>query len=104
MIEAFWRSLRHQWLYLHELDTIESLRPLVDFFVNQHNVVMPHAAFNGPTPDEMFFGVTDGADELPGERQEARERRVEINRSRTCGACTGDDLLSDSEGVASAAA
>ena len=104
MIEAFWRSLRHQWLYLHELDTIESLRPLVDFYVNQHNVVMPRAAINGPTPDEMFFGVNDGADELPGERQEARERRVEINRSRTCGACTGDDLLSDSEGVASAAA
>ncbi len=26
MIEAFWRSLKHSWLYLHSLDSIESLR------------------------------------------------------------------------------
>ena len=72
--------------------------------MKQHNTVMPHAAFNGPTPDEIFFGTTAGAEELPGRRQEARERRVEVNRSKTCGACTADDLSSDSKQVPNAAA
>ena len=31
MIEAFWRSLRHQWLYLSELETMGGLEPLVEF-------------------------------------------------------------------------
>ena len=30
MIEAFWRSLRHQWLYLHDLDSLATVRRLVD--------------------------------------------------------------------------
>ena len=89
---------------MHELETMSGLRPLVEFYVEQHNAVMPHAAFRGPTPDEVFFGTTADAEELPGKRREARERRVENNRSRTCGACTGDDLSSDSMGVANAPA
>ena len=28
MIEAFWRSLRHQWLYLHYLNTVDAVRRL----------------------------------------------------------------------------
>ncbi len=96
MVEAFWRSLRHQWLYLHELATASQLTALVEFYVEQHNTVMPHAAFDGQTPDEMFSGVAVGVgEELAGKRRKARERRVEINRSRSCGACSDDDLSSD---------
>ena len=57
MIEAFWRSLKHQWLYLNSLDSIERLRVLVAFFVEEHNTQMPHSAFAGQTPDEMYFGT-----------------------------------------------
>jgi transposase InsO family protein len=46
MIEAFWRSLKHNWLYLNSLDSIERLRSLVDFFVQAHNSQMPHHAFH----------------------------------------------------------
>ena len=52
----------------------------------------------------MFSGATVGAEELPEKRLKARERRVEVNRARTCGACTGDDLSSDSKGAALAVA
>ena len=89
MIEAFWRSLKHQWLYLHELETIEQVRTLVEFYVKQHNTVMPHAAFDGQTPDDVYFGVGDGvASKLAEERHEARHKRVSFNRSRSCGACS----------------
>ena len=50
MIEAWWRSLKHQWLFLHSLDSIATVRRLVAFYVDQHNGVLPHSAFRGQTP------------------------------------------------------
>src|SRR5690606_19114115 len=55
LIEAWWRSVKHQWLYLHQLDSLTTVRRLVAFYVQQHNEVMPHSAFNGFTPDEVYF-------------------------------------------------
>jgi len=104
MIEAFCGSLRHQWLYLHNLDSVEVLRPLVDFYVEQHNTVMPHAAFDGQTPDEMFHAHSESRTDLPEKRRQARARRIEINRSRSCGACSGSGLSRDPKGVATEAA
>jgi transposase InsO family protein len=57
MIEACWRSLRHQWLYLHMLDSITSVKRLIAFWVDQHNTTMPHSAFRGQTPDGVYFGT-----------------------------------------------
>ena len=57
MIEAWWRSLKHQWLFLHSLDSITTVRRLVAFYVDEHNRVLPHSAFHGQTPDEMYFGT-----------------------------------------------
>jgi hypothetical protein len=57
MIGAFWRSLKHQWLYLNSLDSIERLRALVEFHVEQHNTQMPRAAFSGQTPEGTYFGI-----------------------------------------------
>jgi len=62
MIEAFWRSLRHQWLYLHSLESFAQLEQLVDFYIREHNMRMPHHAFGGssacsrgPCPVCFFF-------------------------------------------------
>ena len=33
MIEAWWRSLKHQWLFLHSLDSVTTVRRLVEFYV-----------------------------------------------------------------------
>ena len=33
MIESWWRTLEHQWLYLNTLDSLSSLRKLVSFYV-----------------------------------------------------------------------
>ena len=52
LIEAWWRSLKHQWLYRHSLDSVATRR-LVTFYVNEHNHVLPHSAFRGRTPDKM---------------------------------------------------
>jgi putative transposase len=88
IIEAWWRSLRHQWLHLHQLDSIAAVRRLTAFYVDQHNTVMPHSAFDGQTPDEMYFGRGDSVPvELSARRAEARRRRVMENRRIQCAAC-----------------
>ena len=99
MIEAFWRSLKHQWLYLNSLDSLARLRTLVEFCVEQHNTRMPHAAFHGQTPDEMYFGT---AANLPAElataRDLARGARMAANRGLSCDRCLGGQIApSESE-------
>lgn len=59
MIEAWWRSLMHQWLFLQALDSITTVHRLVAFYVDPHNRVQPHSAFRGQTPDEMYVGTGD---------------------------------------------
>ncbi len=57
LIESWWRTLKHQWLYLNTLDTTKSVHRLVSFYVEEHNTLLPHSAFGGQTPDEMYFGT-----------------------------------------------
>ena len=91
MVEAFWRSLKHSWIYLHSLDTAAALRRLVEFYVTAHNEVMPHSAFDGQTPDEMYFGTGGAvAINLANARQAAREERMKANRAAWCGVCIGE--------------
>jgi hypothetical protein len=35
MIEAWWRSLKHQWLFLHPLESVATVRRLVAFYVQE---------------------------------------------------------------------
>jgi hypothetical protein len=88
LIESWWRSLKHQWLFLNHLDNVVTLQKLIDFYVAEHNATMPHSAFRGQTPDEMYFGL--GAtipDELALKRRDAQRLRVERNRNIACAEC-----------------
>ena len=95
MIEALWRSLKHQWLYLNSLDSIERLRSLVKFFVEEHNTQMPHSAFAGQTPDEMYLGTAvDLPAQLAAARSKARAERLAANRAMTCDQCSDHPVSS----------
>ena len=87
MIDAWWRSLKHQWLFLHPLENVATIRRVVTFYVDEHNHVLPHSAFRGQTPDEMYFGTGDavpvdltlgaaGDAWLPTDRRRARRARL----------------------------
>ena len=61
---------------------------LVAFYVEQHNAHMPHSAFQGQTPNEMYFGTdTDIPKQLQESRIAARESRMKWNRAQTCQTC-----------------
>jgi len=88
MIEAWWRSLKHQWLYLHSLDSVATIRRLVTFDVHEHNHVLPHSAFRGQTPDEMYLGTREAVPgDLTSRAATARLARLEANRSTSCTTC-----------------
>ena len=92
MIEACWRSLRHQWLYLHMLDSFTSVKRLIAFWVDQHNTTMPHSAFLGQTPDEVYFGTGNHVPaELKAAHRAAQERRLTENRAARCRLCEPTD-------------
>jgi putative transposase len=88
MIEAWWRSLKHQGLFLHSLDSVATVRRLVAFCVDEHNRVLPHSAFRGQTPDEMYFGTGQAVPaDLMARAAAARRVRVKTNRSAACETC-----------------
>jgi hypothetical protein len=69
-------------------DTVATVEILVTFYVEQHNVRMPHSAFRSQTPDEMYFGT---GNEIPQQLEDsgiaARESRLKSNRAQTCRTC-----------------
>ena len=94
MIESWWRQLKHQWLFLNTLDTIATVRSLIEFYVQQHNEYVPHSAFEGQTPDEMYFSTgADVPDKLNAARLLARHTRRETNLARSCSACRTETQL-----------
>jgi len=88
LIEAWWRCLKHQWLFLNTLDSVARVRKLVEFYVGEHNSKVPHSAFSGQTPDEMYFGTSAGvADQLAAAGAAARAARLRANREARCPVC-----------------
>jgi hypothetical protein len=71
------------------LDNIATVKRLVEFYVTEHNERIPHAAFEGQTPNEVYFGR---GDQIPGElaarRRDACRQRVARNRAVACAACS----------------
>jgi hypothetical protein len=75
-------------LNINHLDSTATLQKLIEFYVAEHNQTMPHSAFDGQTPDEMYLGRGEAVpDELARRRREARVTRVEQNRNVACSSC-----------------
>ena len=70
------RSLKHQWLFSTRWTASRPSWSRSN--VNEHNRVLPHSAFRGQTPDEMYFGTGDTVPaDLTSRAAAARRTRVE---------------------------
>lgn len=77
LIERLWRSVKHEWILLHEYETLPELEQLLGEWIERYNRWRPHSANGGETPWQAYRG------ELPRlERDEIREGgvRSEIRR------------------------
>lgn len=52
-IERFWRTLRHQYIYLKPVDDGLELYGNIKFYIDIHNMEKVHQKING-TPDEIY--------------------------------------------------
>jgi transposase InsO family protein len=92
MIEAWWRTLKHHWLYLNTLDSVAAVRRLVEFYVAAHNSEIPHSAFRGQPPDEMYAARgQDIPEQLEIAKRQAHAARVQADRAASCALCWQPD-------------
>ncbi|MBI5505538.1 MAG: hypothetical protein HY899_12105 [Deltaproteobacteria bacterium] len=43
-------------MFLRRLDPAAAVRRYVEFYVTEYNATIPHVAFSGQTPDEIYSG------------------------------------------------
>ncbi len=94
LIEAFWRQLKHGWLFLTTLDSTVAVRRLVAFYVREHNEKIPRAVLGARTPDEVYFGREENAlERLSKQRKIAQRVRSMANRAASCYRCEGSRVV-----------
>jgi putative transposase len=77
-----------QHLWARGYYSVATIRRLVTFYVHEHNHVLPHSAFRGQTPDEMYFGTGETVPgDLTSRATAARRARIEANRATSCRTC-----------------
>jgi transposase InsO family protein len=88
LIEAFWRQLKHSWLFLNTLETTAAVRRLVAFYIAEHNQKIPRAVLAGRTPDEVYYGrEEDLLERLREQRKTAQQVRSAANQAARCDRC-----------------
>jgi putative transposase len=56
LIERFWRSVKHEWILLHDCETLPELEALLAEWIERYNQWRPHTANDGQTPWEAYRG------------------------------------------------
>lgn len=54
-IERFWRSLKHEEVYLNDYDSVDELEQAIDAYINFYNKQRPHQSLNYNTPEAIYF-------------------------------------------------
>lgn len=90
MIEAFFRTLKNNFLYYKKIKSINDFKRQVSFFIYEYNNVIPHSCFTLQTPDEVYHKKWDESqsENIDQIKQEAIIlRRKENLMIRKCGSC-----------------
>jgi len=88
LIEAFWRQLKHAWLFLNTLDSAAAVRRLVAFYVREHNEKIPRAVLGARTLDEVYFSREENAlERLSEQRKTAQKVRTWQIEQASCHRC-----------------
>ncbi|MEZ5329025.1 MAG: integrase core domain-containing protein [Verrucomicrobiales bacterium] len=54
IIERLWRSVKHEWVLLHEYNTLPELNALLEEWIERYNTWRPHTANDGQTPWQAY--------------------------------------------------
>ena len=53
-IERFWRSIKHEWIYLHSVATVNEMMKIVKEYMHYYNFQRPHQSLNYQTPAQVY--------------------------------------------------
>lgn len=53
-IERFWRSIKHEWIYLHSGTTVNEMIRIVKEYMHYYNFQRPHQSLNYQTPAQVY--------------------------------------------------
>lgn len=73
LIERLWRSVKHEWVLLHEYNTLPELEALLGEWIQRYNTWRPHTANDGQTPWQAYRGVPPLLERETLESKKARE-------------------------------
>jgi len=54
IVEAFFRSIKNNYLYFQNPKNLKELKGQVKFYISEHNINIPHSAHQGLTPHEVY--------------------------------------------------
>ncbi len=57
LIERLWRSIKHEWVLLHEYNILPELEKLLAEWIERYNRWRPHTANDEQTPWQAYRGV-----------------------------------------------
>ena len=69
LLERLWRSVKHEWVLLHEYNTTPELEALLNEWIERYNTWRPHIVNDGQTPWQAYRGL------LPEPEREEKEQR-----------------------------
>ncbi len=89
IVEAVFRSLKHNYLFHKEITTFAALEKHTGFWFQEHNEKIPHTSFNGETPLEKFKNSWSKENEIRivVGQESAVKMRIQINQKIFCGEC-----------------
>jgi hypothetical protein len=89
IVEALFRSMKHNYLYHQEINSLKSLTHHTNFWFKEHNDRIPHTAFKGETPLEKFSQSWDKEEEIRilVRHEEAVKLRIKNNQKVFCQMC-----------------
>ena len=87
MIEAFNKIFKKNYLRFHRPENRTELIRMLERVTQDYNHVRPHCSLNGLTPAEAHSGTPVPESPYKAVLQQAKQRRIELNRKNTCKGC-----------------
>ena len=87
MIEALNKTIKHQFLYPHQIANGKQLQTILEKVIPIYNTVRPQMSLGGNTPIETFNGRTiDLSQYIRGFEAQKAERKQQ-NKANSCKVC-----------------
>lgn len=87
MIEALNKTIKHQFLYHHQITTKKQLKTILEKTILIYNTIRPQMGLGGNTPLETFNGISIELSRYTSGFGERKTLRKQVNKQNACKVC-----------------